>query len=427
MPEYILENTEQILMRDALDIMNPRLAMVLYRLRGFAIKHQSLSCVMFESELDKRAWVTTIGERGWYPIKHVPLQDLTLSVVATWASMLIPILTAFESTRLEIGSAGSQPITAEEQLELEYEDKASMLELFGGDVSKCERIDELLRQKMGFEKCYAKTYPQHRLQINTLLGSACEILGKQVLQIVDDLNHFDANEQLVEKRPRRDGLPVTHRDPKCRQSGHLQRAAFALINASVLFKNPEVSKTEGEGEYIMARMFTQAARVVGVLESIIRGLYCDPRNGFNLLYCEMPFIITGELIDWFVAGGNDRTGVQAWFQKYGMLACGRSGNHYARYFFSMLYSYPFARFQHKFIQTMQSVADITKSKERVEEICGENSELAKKLEPYLAYTEEKMADEMRNFGLVELARERERLRPIRCRLIGSVKGKEVLR
>ncbi|KAF4336142.1 adenylosuccinate lyase [Fusarium beomiforme] len=401
LPEYILENTEQILMRDALDIMNPKLAMVLNRLRDFATKNKSVNCVMFESDLDKRAWVTTIGER-----------------VAAWSGMLLPILTAFESTRLEIGSAGSQPITASEQHSLDYCDKLSMVQLFGGDRSKCEMLNELLRQEMGFNQCHARNYLEYRRRINALLGSACEILGKQVLQIVDDLNHFDANDQMVEKRPRRDKQPATARypllsqmlplnvilkaaDPKWRQSGHLKRTAIALIDASTSFQNPQVSKTEGIDDYIMARMFKHAARVVSVLDSIIQSLYCDSMSAHNLLYCELPFMISGPVIDMMVVKGVNRADVQQEFQRFAMLACARPEVMLPGSFYGRLSSPPFDRFRAEIQQIISSVRNTEKSSRRVDEICGERSELTKKLKPYVAYIEEIMSNAISNPGVRE--------------------------
>ncbi|RKK70887.1 hypothetical protein BFJ69_g11489 [Fusarium oxysporum] len=198
--EYTLENTEQILMTHALDILITKLSMLLYRLRNFAMDHKSVHCLIYESDYDRPTYVTTIGEKGY------------------------------------------------------------------------------------------------RSDTNGRLGRICHTLGDTALRVVEDLDHFDSGGQLVEKRPKSDGSPITEEDPKFKQSPLLRIAADALMQVAITFKDPKVSKTHGEDEYIMARLFKQATRVVRVLQSIVEGLYYNSQNANTIKWLEMPFMMSGPLI-----------------------------------------------------------------------------------------------------------------------------------
>ncbi|KAF4414990.1 adenylosuccinate lyase [Fusarium acutatum] len=330
--EYTLESTEQILMAYALDIMNTKLSMLIYRLRNFAMDHKSVQCLMYKPD-SERPYLTTIGER-----------------VAGWAKTLSSILRAFQILRCSIGSAGSQPITPGEQGNIAFHDKLSMIQHFEGDKLKCEKLDDLLRQKMGFEKCHAKDYFRYRSDTNGLLGHLCHKLGDIALQVVEDLDHFDRTRQLVEKRATNDGSPVTAEDPLYRQSPLLRIAAETLMQVAHTFKDPRVSKTYGDEEYIMARLFKHAARVVRVLQSIVEGLYYDGQNAYNIKWLEMPFMMSTPLIS------RHTVDVQ---------------------------------------NAILSVEDVTHSQRLVDEICGEDGIIDTRLQPYSGYIREMTAGEMR--------------------------------
>lgn len=51
-------------MADALDIMNTKISMLLYRLRNFAMDHRSAQCLIYKPDADIATYVTTIGARG---------------------------------------------------------------------------------------------------------------------------------------------------------------------------------------------------------------------------------------------------------------------------------------------------------------------------------------------------------------------------
>ncbi|KAI1021822.1 hypothetical protein LB505_008871 [Fusarium chuoi] len=60
-----------------------------------------------------------------------------------------------------------------------------------------------------FAKRWDSRNATRRSDTNRFLGSLCYKLGEIALQVVEELDHFDSTDQMVEKRARNDGSPVT--------------------------------------------------------------------------------------------------------------------------------------------------------------------------------------------------------------------------
>ncbi|WKT46683.1 Fumarase/histidase, N-terminal [Fusarium oxysporum f. sp. vasinfectum] len=361
--EYTLENTEQILMTHALDILIAKLSMLLHRLRNFAINHKSVHCLIYESDYDRPTYVTTIGEK-----------------VASWAKTIGEILWCFQKLRCNIGSAGSQPITQCEQGNIAFLDKLSMLEHFEGDES-------------------------NRSDTNGRLGRICHTLGDTALRVVEDLDHFNSGGQLVEKRPKSDGSPITEEDPKFKQSPLLRISAGALMQVSITFKDPRVSKTHGEDEYIMVRLFKHAARVVRILQSIVEGLYYNSQNANTIKWLEMPFMMSGPLISRLTLRREDPMTIIRHLRNIGLSVVNEPLERQPYSFLDRLMHHGFFNTHAVDIRNaVLSVQDVTHSERLVDEICGEHGIIDRRLQPYWGYIREMTAGESQAPLMIESAK-----------------------
>ncbi|KAF5599263.1 adenylosuccinate lyase [Fusarium pseudoanthophilum] len=378
--EYVLENTEQILMARAVDILNTKIAMLLYRLGNFAMDHRDVHCLVYKPDTGT-PYLTTVGER-----------------ISGWAKMFVTLLRDLQILRRNIASAGSQPITSSEEHKISFFGKLSMLQHFEGDQSKCEKLNDLLRRKMGFESCRAKDYSDYRCDINALLGRLCTNLGDTALQIVKYLDHFDSTGQLVEKRASNDGSPVTAQDPAHKQSWILKIAAETLKEVADDFKNPSVSKIYGREEYIMARLFKHAARVVRILQSIVEGLYYDAQGAYIIKWVEMPSMMTSPLVGRLTHRYEDPTTIMRHLDT--VCIDEDAMNHpfqlrVGRFIIRLLSHEFFRRHPDDVRNAVLSVLDISQSLILVDEICGQNGIIAMTLQPYREYIREMTAGEAR--------------------------------
>ena len=127
---FVTDNTELMLMRDALDILLSRIAKVLRNLSSFAIKWKAEPTLAYTHL--QPAQLITVGKRA-----------------AQWAQDLMFDLQSIEHVRKELKFRGAQGTTGTQ---------ASFLEIFGGNASQCDRLNQLLCQKSGFTACYVSSF-----------------------------------------------------------------------------------------------------------------------------------------------------------------------------------------------------------------------------------------------------------------------------
>ena len=126
---YVTDNTDLLLMREALTLLAARLAAVIDRLATFAAEHRALPCLGFTHL--QPAQPTTVGKRA-----------------CLWAYDLTLDLAEVERRIAELKARGVKGTTGTQ---------ASFLQLFGGDHDKVRRLDELVARKMGFDATYPVT------------------------------------------------------------------------------------------------------------------------------------------------------------------------------------------------------------------------------------------------------------------------------
>ena len=123
---YVGDNTDVIIMREALYLVRKKLLNVINELAKFADKYKDMPTLGFTHF--QPAQPTTVGKRAtlW-------LQDLLMDY--SDVEYMISQLKLLGSK----GTTGTQ---------------ASFLELFDGDHEKCKKADQMIAEKMGFDACY---------------------------------------------------------------------------------------------------------------------------------------------------------------------------------------------------------------------------------------------------------------------------------
>lgn len=122
---YVGDNTDVILMRDALDIIIAKAVQVLMNLSSFAIKYKELPCLGYTHL--QPAQLTTVGKRTtlW-------MYDLALDIID------------LERRRDDLRMLGSKGTTGSQ---------ASFMELFNDDEEKVRQLDKLIAEEFGFSGC----------------------------------------------------------------------------------------------------------------------------------------------------------------------------------------------------------------------------------------------------------------------------------
>ena len=167
---FVTDNTELILMRDALQIIQSKVAKVMRNLSMFALKWKAEPTLAYTHL--QPAQLITVGKRA-----------------AQWVQDLMFDLQSIEHVQKELRFRGAQGTTGTQ---------ASFLEIFGGDASKCDRLNELLCQKSGFTACYDISTQTYTRKVDLMISNAVAGLGATAQKICGDIRHLAAWKEIEE-------------------------------------------------------------------------------------------------------------------------------------------------------------------------------------------------------------------------------------
>ena len=136
---YVTDNTDLILMREALGILRDRLVGVIDALATFAERHRSLPCLGYTHF--QPAQLTTVGKRA-----------------TLWCYDVVLDLAELEHRMSTLRLRGVKGTTGTQ---------ASFLSLFQGDHARVQKLDGLVVEKMGFSASYTVTGQTYSRKIDT--------------------------------------------------------------------------------------------------------------------------------------------------------------------------------------------------------------------------------------------------------------------
>ena len=167
---YCTDNADLILCRQGLDILIPKLAMVLNNLSNFAKEYKDLPCLGMTH--GQPAQLTTLGKRA-----------------CLWIQDLLMDLRNLKRARNDIrfrgakGSVGTQ---------------ASFLQIFNGDHEKVERLDELITEKAGFDSAFTICSQTYSRKIDVDIANALGSFGATCERIGGDIRHLSMLKEVEE-------------------------------------------------------------------------------------------------------------------------------------------------------------------------------------------------------------------------------------
>jgi adenylosuccinate lyase len=156
---YVTDNTDLILMRDSLDLIAARLAVVIERLADRAMETRDLVC-LGRTHLQP-AQPTTIGKR-----------------ICLWIHDLLLDLDEVLHRRRMLRARGVKGTTGTQ---------ASFLELFAGDHAKVRKLDEIVSHKLGFERSYDVTGQTYTRKVDSQVVSVLAGISESTHKAGNDL------------------------------------------------------------------------------------------------------------------------------------------------------------------------------------------------------------------------------------------------
>ncbi|XP_053392633.1 adenylosuccinate lyase-like [Mercenaria mercenaria] len=283
---FVGDNTDLIVMRDAFDIILPKVARCVQRLSVFAEEHKALPCLAYTHL--QPAQLTTVGKRA-----------------CIWIQDLLMDIRNIERARSDLKFRGAKGTTGTQ---------ASFLALFEGEEEKVEILDKLVTDMAGFKQHFlicGQTYSR-KVDIDSL--STLASLGASVHKICTDvrlLASFKEIEEPFEKEQIGSSAMPYKRNPMrsercCALARHLMcLVQDPLMTASTQWMERTLDDSANR-RISLAEAFLTADIILSTLQNISEGLVVYPKVIERRLKLELPFMASENIIMAMVKAGADR-------------------------------------------------------------------------------------------------------------------------
>lgn len=282
---YVGDNTDVIIMTEALKLVRSKLINVIDKLAGFALTYKSLPTLAFTHF--QPAQPTTVGKRAtlWIQEFMMDLEDLdyVLSTIKLLGSK---------------GTTGTQ---------------ASFMELFDGDEEKVKKLDSIIAGKMGFDACFPVSGQTYSRKLDTRVLNVLAGIAASAHKFACDirlLQHLKEVEEPFEKNQIGSSAMAYKRNPmRCERITSLSRYVMSDVTNTMYTSacqwfertlddsaNKRISIPEG---------FLATDGILDLLVNVADGLVVYDKVIEKHLMAELPFMATENIMmDAVKAGGN---------------------------------------------------------------------------------------------------------------------------
>ena len=283
---YVGDNTDIIVMTEALKLVRKKLVNVIAELSKFAAQYKDQPTLAFTHF--QPAQPTTVGKRAtlWTQEFLMDLEDLEYVL----------------STMKLLGSKGTTGT------------QASFLELFDGDQETIDKIDPMIAEKMGFKSCYPVSGQTYSRKVDTRVLNILAGIAASAHKMSNDirlLQHLKEVEEPFEKSQIGSSAMAYKRNPmRSERIASLSRYVMidalnpAITSATQWFErtlddsaNKRLSVPEG---------FLAIDGILDLCLNVVDGLVVYPKVIEKRLMSELPFMATENIMMDAVKAGGDR-------------------------------------------------------------------------------------------------------------------------
>ena len=283
---YVGDNTDIIVMTEALKLVKKKLVNVLAELASFAGKYKDLPTLAFTHF--QPAQPTTVGKRAtlWMQEFYLDLEDLDYVL----------------STMKLLGSKGTTGT------------QASFLELFDGDMDKVNALDPMIAEKMGFQACYPVSGQTYSRKIDTRVLNVLAGIAASATKMSNDirlLQHLKEVEEPFEKNQIGSSAMAYKRNPmRSERIASLSRYVIAdALNPAITSATQWFERTLDDSANKRLSVPEGFLAVDGILDlclNVVDGLVVYPKVIEKRLRSELPFMATENIMMDAVKAGGDR-------------------------------------------------------------------------------------------------------------------------
>ncbi len=283
---YVGDNTDIILMRDALELVRGKLVNVIATLATFADEYKAQPTLGFTHF--QPAQPTTVGKRA-----------------TLWINEFVLDLEEVDHCISQLKLLGSKGTTGTQ---------ASFLELFDGDLDKVDKLDPMIAEKMGFAACYPVSGQTYSRKVDTFVLNTLAGIAASAMKMATDirlLQHLKEVEEPFEKTQIGSSAMAYKRNPmRSERICSLGRYVMTdVLNGSITSGTQWFERTLDDSankRLSIPEGFLATDGILDLCLNVTDGLKVYPKVIEKHLRAELPFMATENIMMDEVKMGGDR-------------------------------------------------------------------------------------------------------------------------
>ncbi len=297
---YVGDNTDVIIMRDALQVVRRKLLNVIANLAGFAEQYKAMPALAYTHL--QPAQLTTVGKRA-----------------TLWINELLMDLEEIEHRIASLKLLGSKGTTGTQ---------ASFMELFEGDAAKIRQLEDKIAAEMGFDAVVPVSGQTYSRKVDAQVLSALGGIAQSASKFANDmriLQSFKEMEEPFESGQIGSSAMAYKRNPmRCERITALARYVMIdTLNPAFTAGTQWFERTLDDSankRIAVAEGFLAVDAILNILMNVTKGLVVYPKMVRRRVMQELPFMATENIMMDAVKKGGDRQALHEKIREYSMVA-----------------------------------------------------------------------------------------------------------
>ncbi len=297
---YVGDNTDIIIMRDALKVIRRKLINVISNFADFAMKYKDMPCLAYTHL--QPAQLTTVGKRA-----------------TLWTNELLMDLTEIERRISDLRLLGSKGTTGTQ---------ASFMELFEGDTDKIKELERMIAEEMGFDGVVPVSGQTYSRKIDSFVVNSLAGIAQSCSKFSNDmriLQSFKEMEEPFEKSQIGSSAMAYKRNPmRSERITSLSRYLMIdCLNPAFTAGTQWFERTLDDSankRISVAEAFLAADSILNIMMNVTKGMVVYPKIVRRRVMAELPFMATENIMMDAVKKGGNRQELHEKIRRYSMEA-----------------------------------------------------------------------------------------------------------
>ena len=283
---YVGDNTDMIVMKEALALVRKKLLAVIKNLRDFADEYKALPALAYTHL--QPAQLTTVGKRATLWLYELTLDLQDLDFVANSLALLG-----------QKGTTGTQ---------------ASFVELFEGDTAKIDTLEGMIASDFGFDKVVPVSGQTYTRKFDSRVISVLSGIAQSAYKFANDLRILQSFKEMEEPFEKNQigssAMPYKRNPMRTERICALARYVISdSINPAITASTQWFERTLDDSanrRIAISEAFMAVDAILNIYINVTSGLVVYPKVVEARIMRELPFIASENIMMDLVKKGGDR-------------------------------------------------------------------------------------------------------------------------